>query len=209
MDKKWVIFDVMGVIFKDGDSINGLLVPYLRNINRNITREKVYDLYLKGSAGKLKSRDIWRKLNVAHIFPKVEKDFLNKCFRLDKSFIKTAKTLKKKYKLAILSNDVLEWSDHLRKKHDLDRFFNVIVISGEVKCRKPQEKIYRIILKKTRAKPENCVFIDDKSRNLIPAAEMGFKTIKFNRNNSKDDFCADFEIDSFVKLPKAIEKVFK
>ena len=49
--------------------------------------------------------------------------------------------------------------------------------------------------------------VDDRSRNLRPASGIGIKTIRFAREESNDDFSADFEISSFVELPQAIEKI--
>jgi len=40
-------------------------------------------------------------------------------------------------------------------------------------------------------------------------SEIGIKTIRFVREESNDDFSADFEISSFVELPQAIERVFE
>lgn len=44
---------------------------------------------------------------------------------------------------------------------------------------------------------------------FCPASEAGVKTIRFAREESNDDFSADFEISSFVELPQMIERVFK
>ena len=36
---------------------------------------------------------------------------------------------------------------------------------------------------------------------FCPASEIGIKTIRFAREESNDDFPADFEISSFAELP--------
>lgn len=38
---KWVILDLMGVIFKVGDDTNDLLVPYILKMNDMISAEKI------------------------------------------------------------------------------------------------------------------------------------------------------------------------
>jgi putative hydrolase of the HAD superfamily len=43
--------------------------------------------------------------------------------------------------------------------------------------RKPELKIYRLTLKKLKVKPEECIFIDDKEKNLKPAKKLGIKTV--------------------------------
>jgi len=49
MSTKWVILDVMGVIFEVGDDTNDLLVPYIQKMNDMISAEKINKMYLKAS----------------------------------------------------------------------------------------------------------------------------------------------------------------
>ncbi len=55
-----------------------------------------------------------------------------------------------------------------------------MILSHELGFIKPEKKIYEIALEKTNSNPEECLFIDDQERVLIPAREMGMKTIRFN-----------------------------
>ena len=55
----------------------------------------------------------------------------------------------------------------------------MIVSSHEVELVKPNPGIYQITLFKLGAKPEECVFIDDKGRNIDTAMELGMKGIVF------------------------------
>jgi HAD superfamily hydrolase (TIGR01509 family) len=52
-------------------------------------------------------------------------------------------------------------------------------MSFEVGSRKPEKKIFRVLLSKYHLKPAECVFIDDRDFNLVPAKEIGLKTILF------------------------------
>lgn len=54
---KWVILDLMGVIFKVGDDTNDLLVPYILKMNDMISAEKINEMYLKASLGVISSFD--------------------------------------------------------------------------------------------------------------------------------------------------------
>jgi putative hydrolase of the HAD superfamily len=152
----------------------------------------------------MKAPEIWKNLGAKHLYPDIEKEFLDKRFKIDKTFYNVVKKLKKSYNLAVLSNDVKEWSAYLRKKYDLNKYFKVVVISGDVKARKPDKKIFDILLRKLKTAPKNCVFIDDKSRNLIAAAKRGFKTIKFARKALKDKFRPDCKIKSFKEINKVL-----
>jgi len=209
MPKKWVILDVMGVIFEVSDDVNDLLVPYIQKRNKTISAEKINEMYLKASLGKISSFDFWNGLDFGSKYPEIEKDYLDKCLKIDPEFKGVAKKLTKNYSLAILSNDVKEWSDYLRAKFDLDELFKIIIISSEVKYHKPDKRIYKILLDKIRSPPSDCVFVDDRLKNLRPASEIGIRTIRFARGESNDDFSADFEISSFTELPEAVKKVFE
>ncbi|XP_060605115.1 acyl-CoA dehydrogenase family member 10-like isoform X1 [Ruditapes philippinarum] len=56
--------------------------------------------------------------------------------------------------------------------------FDVVVESCKVGYRKPNPKIYEIVLKELDLPGEQCVFLDDMGGNLKAAKEFGIKTIK-------------------------------
>ncbi|GAG70859.1 unnamed protein product [marine sediment metagenome] len=209
MSTKWVILDVMGVIFEVSDDTNDLLVPYIQKINDMISAEKINEMYLKASLGEISSFDFWNELGFGLKYPEIERDYLDTCLRIDSEFAEIAKTLSKSYSLAILSNDVKEWSNYLRTKFDLSRLFKIIIISSEVGYRKPDKRIYNILLDRIQSLSSDCVFVDDRAKNLRPASEIGIKTIRFVREESNNDISADFEISGFAELPQAIERLFK
>jgi len=99
-------------------------------------------------------------------------DFDEKLFE----FIKN--NLKNKYKLYILSNNSELFIDNKIKKK-ISEVFEKQFYSFELKERKPEIKIYEIFIKKTKLKSEECLFIDDKERNLLPAKELGFQTYQY------------------------------
>jgi epoxide hydrolase-like predicted phosphatase len=105
-----------------------------------------------------------------------------KSFVFNHGLIREAFALKKKgYKIALLSD---QWpiSRDVLIPHLLRRHFDEVVISCEVKMRKPQPKIYRLILRRLGLKASECVFIDNRDWNLVPAKKMGMKTILFEGN---------------------------
>ena len=72
--------------------------------------------------------------------------------------------------------------------HDVRDIFDVIVTSYGEKIAKPNKEIYLRVTQKLGVLPEECVFIDDFKRNIIPAKELGIKTILFrNFKQLKED----------------------
>ncbi len=209
MSTKWVILDMMGVIFEVSDDVNDLLVPYIQKRNNLITAEKINEMYTEASLGRILSSGFWNELGFDSEYPEIERNYLDTCFRIDPEFTDVAEKLAKDYSLTILSNDVIEWSDYLRTKFDLNGLFKCIIVSGEVRYRKPNKKIYEILLDRIQSSPSDCIFVDDRFKNLIPASEMGIRTIRFAREQTRQRSFADNEIGSFTELPKAIEMLFK
>ena len=67
---------------------------------------------------------------------------------------------------------------------------------------KPSPEIYRFMLNKLQLPANECVFIDDRRRNLAPAAELGIETILFDRNGSGYD---GKSVASFSELREMLE----
>lgn len=53
------------------------------------------------------------------------------------------------------------------------------VISGQEHCKKPDEKIYRILLDRFSLKPDECLFIDDNPQNVAAAEALGIHGLVF------------------------------
>ena len=108
--------------------------------------------------------------------------------------------MKQRYKIGLLSNDVSEWSAYLRRKHKLAALFDTVVVSGDAGYRKPDRRIYELTIDKLDCSADECVFIDDRVKNLHIAREVGMKVIKFRRPG--DNECADgiTEISEFGEL---------
>jgi len=81
------------------------------------------ELYIDASLGKITSSTFWDRLGFKNNYPEIEISYLDQYLTLDKEFTINAEILKEKYNLALLSNDVSEWSLYLRQKHNLNRFF--------------------------------------------------------------------------------------
>jgi len=77
----------------------------------------------------------------------------------------------------MLSNDISEWSAYLRRRFALDRLFTSVVISGDHGFRKPDRRLYQVLLRSLGAAPQRCVFVDDQPRNLETAAQLGMHTV--------------------------------
>lgn len=83
------------------------------------------------------------------------------------------------YRLLALTNWSAELFPIALDRYDFLQIFEGIVVSGEEKIRKPDPKIYQIVINRYRTVPEETVFIDDSLRNIIAARDLGFHAIHF------------------------------
>ena len=56
--------------------------------------------------------------------------------------------------------------------------FDHVIESAKIGLRKPDPRIYRMMVETLKVDPKNCVYLDDLGVNLKPAREMGMTTIK-------------------------------
>lgn len=116
-------------------------------------------------------RDIWNTFNNC-MFPRQE-------------IQTTLKSLKASgYTLGLLSDTVPPTAQSIRHGGGYDPF-EFTILSCEVGLRKPDERIYNMVLSKIpNIDPENIVYVDDNPINLVPAQKLGMQTIL--AGNSED-----------------------
>jgi epoxide hydrolase-like predicted phosphatase len=184
---KFIIFDFGGVFVTNG--IKAARKIFSKKLKVDLEKfwfEEMKSYWNKLKTGKISEDYFWKKFKEK--LKKMGKDFDEDEFK--KTFFKYQKknkkvaniieNLRKKgYRTAILSNNVRAWMDEYNKRDNLKKYFDVIVSSDEIGYAKPSKKIYEIFLKKVGAKPEDCIFVDDKERNLKTAEKIGMKTIVF------------------------------
>lgn len=116
------------------------------------------------------------------------KEFMN-YVSLDEDAADALQRIYGKYKLGIVSNFAIpECAWELLERFDLKRFFDVIVISGEVNKRKPSPEIFHKALKVINADPSETVFVGDTlSIDVEGAKKVGMKAILILRGTSVPD----------------------
>ena len=79
--------------------------------------------------------------------------------------------------------------------------FDHVIESAKIGLRKPDPRIYRMMVETLGVDPKNCVYLDDLGVNLKPAREMGMTTIKVL---SGEQAIADLETATGLKLQGAV-----
>lgn len=196
-DIKAVIFDIGGVLelgINSSYSIKkskqlGIHSEIAKKLNISIDQyldaiDTTYADSIKGKISEKKAINIIAK-NLKTSEKKLEKLYIKiykKHFKKNKHLFKQAFKLRKKnYKISILSD---QWpiSKKALMSSRLYKKFNPIIISCDVGLRKPDKKIYKLILEKLNLKPSQTIFIDNQEWNIKPAKKLGINTILFNNN---------------------------
>jgi HAD superfamily hydrolase (TIGR01509 family) len=204
---RWIVFDAMGVVFTVGDDTNDLLVPFIQERDAAVTRATINEVYLRASLGEISSRRFWNAVGLGRDYPDVEREYLDTRLSVDPDFEPVARRLAPRFRLGLLSNDLAEWSAYLRRTRSLS--FDAVTISGDAGCRKPSPEIYGRFLAASGAAPAECVFVDDRLKNLAPAHDLGFATILFERNPESGDFAPDGRVAGFTELEAELERLLR
>ena len=123
-----------------------------------------------------------RTLGIKNIQPRKFDEIWNTIFLPNKKLISLTKKLRKKYEIVALSNINVSHKKYLLNKYNLRKLFDFLVLSCDVKKRKPNPGIYKIALKKLNTMPSEVIFVDDKHENVNAAKKLGMKTILFRNN---------------------------
>jgi 2-haloacid dehalogenase len=91
--------------------------------------------------------------------------------------VKLIKPLKEKYNVYGLTNWSAETLPIAMERYDFFDNLDGIVVSGDEKLIKPDQKIYQVLIDRYSIKPEESLFIDDNFDNIVAAQKLGFHTI--------------------------------
>ena len=87
--------------------------------------------------------------------------------------------------------------------HGLNACFEDVIVSGQVRMRKPQESIFRYTLDQLGCAAEECVFVDNSAANLRAAEKLGIRTVHFNRDGEDYEGC---QVENFRELAEVLEE---
>lgn len=178
-----IIFDLGGVLFSNGTKsfITYLCDTY--HLDRADVEEVVDGpLGSKYREAKITREEFWRQVIQKFGIQASEVDLVNAWisrYELNTETKDLIFTLKKKYKIYYLSDNVRERAEALDKKFQFLTLFDGGIFSHEVGMRKPNPELYERILALAGVVGSQAVYIDDKEPFLVPARALGMHTIHF------------------------------
>lgn len=124
-------------------------------------------------------------------YEKLTQEFLHEWHKkqpINRDIVEIAKILKNNgYNLFVLSNMANQTYEYFKN----DEFFSLctgIVISAHEHVKKPDEKVYRLLLNRYNLNAEGCLFIDDddSGKNYETANKIGIKGRRIMPNQAED-----------------------
>ena len=179
-----IVFD-LGKVILDFD--HRIVTTRLAQLSR-VSEKRIHDLIFARNLesmydrGKTSSREFYqgvvRSLDIDIPFDEF-REIWTKIFTLKEDVCDLIKTLKKRYKLILLSNTNEMHFDYAFGAFEILRAFDDYVLSYRVGARKPDPKVYLAALQRAGCHAGECIYIDDKEENVWAARRLGIQAIVF------------------------------
>jgi len=182
---KAVIFDMGGVLLRSVDSAPRDAIAKRFGTTREDLEKFVFQSPTSVQSEKGEVSDIFHWETVLRHFGRSKenpREIYAEFFfgdAIDQELLEFAESLKPELKIGLLSNAWVDSRERLGSVFHFIEIFDVSIFSAEVKARKPEPEIYRIMLEKLGAKPDESIFIDDFPENIVGAKNLGISTILF------------------------------
>jgi HAD superfamily hydrolase (TIGR01509 family) len=98
---------------------------------------------------------------------------------IDEKVISLIKKIKTKCKVALVSDAPRDFLRKILRQNKIEKLFNLILISSELRMTKSNKKIFRLALKRLRVKAPETIFVDDDLSHVRRSEEMGIKGLVF------------------------------
>ena len=182
---KVVIFDIGGVTVKSSMPFVYRTVGSKFGLDAIKVERTFENICPLAETGKFSPQELWselaKKLEIKNVkaLKNIWLDSFRKHAVINKNVVRIIKRVNNNgYKVVTLSN-TMEPHEKLHIKKGHYKFFDRVFLSNRLGIRKPDIKIYRRVAKKLKVKTSECIFIDDKIRNVIGARKAGMKGVWF------------------------------
>ena len=123
--------------------------------------------------------------SISHIAELIVSGWQDEC-RLDEDAVTVLVELAQRKRLCLISDfDHPPHVYRLLREHGIDRFFEVITVSGDVGCRKPDPAIFRHALDHTGLDPSEVCYVGDSEVDILGAQNAGFTPVLICRPGNR------------------------
>ena len=160
------------------------------------SEEDIYNLFFDSGLtglyeeGKIDSAEFFRRVKEHLELSMEQNDFFsiwNDIFfevPLNKKMHDFLRKAKSDYKIVMLSNLNVTHFEFLKKRMDIFKDFDALILSYEIGYRKPAHEIYEKALESVGTVPEKSFYIDDRKDLVEAAGKLGIKGVVFDGEGS-------------------------
>lgn len=176
-----VIFDFGGVLYTYNYWI--LMRDFAKelNISADLASQAWETRIEEFERGEITEKDFWQAFRITARV-RAEDSFLHDVFVRQfapmPDSIHISLALKKRYMVGLLSNNCA-WEADLEKRLQFRHNYDLVIMSYQVGCRKPEPRIFQVLTEKTGCRPEEIVFVDDTASYADVVTQAGIHFIPF------------------------------
>ncbi|MFA6159467.1 MAG: HAD family hydrolase [Parcubacteria group bacterium] len=202
MNKKIVIFDLLGVITKESMFATNIIYPLVKNrVSYDLFKKK----YLLYAIGNIEAVDFWKFICLKKEIKKIEEKIIAKTLLTSgiRDIIHNLTSLN--CELYLATEIPKRWGELLLDKAGIKNMFKKKFYSSDLLTTKPFSKFYELVFE--NIKGNDIYHVDDTLINLIAAQEIKKHTKIFY--NYSNDIASSREIDYKINNLNEIEKICK
>jgi epoxide hydrolase-like predicted phosphatase len=180
-----VVFDLGGVLVRTSDFKPRERLAKEFGMTLNELMDLVFDHEAgrRAQLGEVTYEQHWeyirQKLDISPLeLQVVQKVFWKKDF-VDKVLIDALRKLRSTHRTALLSNAFSDLRKMVTERMKFADAFDEMIISAEVGMMKPDPRIYQLTAERLNVPPQQAVFVDDVSRNVVGAEDTGMLGILY------------------------------
>ncbi len=194
--KKTIIFDFAGVL-----TYSKCFPQIAKNLGEKygidsaVIQESLYGAEGDYLLGKESTEDFWKKScgKLGISFADFSYAFKN-WYVWDDEIFDYIEELGEKYEIVLHSDNFEVLSEHLKENLRLKKLFDYMVFSNEIGFNKTQKEAFEYTLNKINKSAGECVFTDDKAKNLVAPKSLGIEVVLYkNFDQFKVDLAALLE----------------
>lgn len=181
---KAIFFDLGGVLVTDLFPLMESYISGLTGVPYPKVKEVRNQYWLDYELGRMSGVEFFqRQLSDLGVGLNAEEILAKSCsfIKVSEDVLDVVKDIRAlgRYGVGVISNNSSEWSDYVGDDLGLDRYFDAWVISCDVHVKKPDKDIYIIAAERLGLRPIDCIFIDNKEKNVQGAEAAGMNGILF------------------------------
>lgn len=183
--QRWVAVDGMGVLFRETDPVENLLIPFARQLGTPRTDVEILARARALRLGRMTTAELWASLGVPGDPEELDAAYLAH-HQLSPGVIRYLRSLREQgVRLACLTDDATTWSNRLRVSHSLETLIELWVVSGSVGAVKPDRSLYEVLRRFAQEPPAQILVIDDDLKMLDAARALGYATAWFTSTGTR------------------------